>query len=607
MFQTFDDIADPTLGAGRLARLRTRLAADGLDGFLVPRSDEHQGEYVARSSERLAWLTGFTGSAGMAVVLPEIAAIFVDGRYTLQVRDQVDVAAFEPRHLIEEPPPQWLARHLKPGMRIGYDGMLHTVAGVRRFKAACEAAGATLVAVEANPLDAVWTDRPAPPLGAVILQPIELAGETAAAKLAMIEALVAEAGADSAVLTLPDSVAWLFNIRGADIEHNPVPLSFAVVRRGARPQLFIDGRKLSNAVRAALEDVAEIGEPDAFMPALDEAGRGGARVLLDPDWVAEAIRVRLAGAGAKIVEGRDPVLLPKAVKNAAEIAGTRTAHLRDGAAVARYLAWLDRTTAAGDLDEIGAVEALERFRAETGLLRDISFPSISGAGPNGAIVHYRVSRATNRALRRGELFLIDSGAQYQDGTTDITRTVPVGEPTAEMRDRYTRVLAGHVAVATARFPVGTTGAQLDPLARLPLWQAGLDFDHGTGHGVGVYLSVHEGPQRIAKAGSATPLEPGMIVSDEPGYYKTGAYGIRIENLLLVTPAEVPAGGERPMLGFETLTLAPYDRRLIEPSLLSSAALAWIDAYHARVRDALSPLLQGDDLAWLIAATEPLGG
>lgn len=606
MFQSFDIVSDPGLGAERLALLRTRLRADGLDGFVVPRADEHQGEYVPPAAERLAWLTGFTGSAGMAVVLAGEAAIFVDGRYTLQVRQQVDENAFAPQPLVETPPAVWLGTRLKAGMRIGYDAMLLTVAQVRRFAAVCAAHGATFVPVAENPLDAVWADQPAPPLGAVALQPPELAGESAAAKIARIATLVGQEGADAVVLTQPDSIAWLFNIRGHDVAHNPVPLAFAILPVAGRPQIFIDGRKLSNTVRDVLAGVADIAAPSGFRPALGALGEKGARVLIDPDWAAEAIRQALDDGGARIVEGRDPVLLPKAIKNAAEIAGTRTAHLRDGAAVVRYLAWLDGRAPAGDLDEIAAVEKLEALRAETGLLKDISFDTISGSGPHGAIVHYRVNRASNRVLAQGELFLVDSGAQYQDGTTDITRTVAVGQPSAEMRANYTRVLAGHVALATARFPAGTSGAQLDPLARLPLWQAGLDFDHGTGHGVGCYLSVHEGPQRIARVGT-TPLEPGMIVSNEPGYYKTGAYGIRIENLLLVTPAEVPHGGERPMMGFETLTLVPYDRRLIDVALLAPAARAWVDAYHAEVRGALAPLLSPEDLVWLAQATAPLAG
>lgn len=604
MFQSFDDASEPAAGPDRLTRLRARLAAEGLDGFLVPRADEHQGEYVPKAAERLAWLTGFTGSAGTCVVLGDEAAVFVDGRYTLQVREQTDGRAYERCHLVDTPPSKWLAARLKPGMRLGYDPMLHTVAQVRRLEKVCAEAGAALVAVAENPVDAVWTDRPAPPVGAVRLQPADFAGPSAAEKIARLEAALEKAGADAAVLTQPDSIAWLLNVRGSDVAHNPVPLAFAILRRGAPPQLFIDGRKLSNAVRAAVADVAEIGEPAGLLPALEALGGRTARVLVDPDLTADAIARRISAAGGVLVEGQDPVLLPKAVKNAAEIAGTRRAHLRDGAAVTRFLCWLERTAPAGGLDEITVAEALERFRSETGALRDISFDTISGAGAHAALPHYRVTRASNAPLKTGEIYLIDSGGQYEDGTTDITRTVIVGEPTAEMRDRFTRVLAGMIAISTARFPVGTSGAQLDPFARIALWKAGLDFDHGTGHGVGVYLSVHEGPQRISKLGT-TPLEAGMILSNEPGYYKAGEYGIRIENLILVTPAEPVEGGERPMHGFETLTYAPIDRRLIEPSLLSPSDRVWLDGYHGEVMRRIGPLLDEETRAWLAGATAPL--
>ena len=604
MFQSFDDASEPAAGPARLARLRARLAAEGLDGFLVPRADEHQGEYVPKAAERLAWLTGFTGSAGTCVVLGDAAAVFVDGRYTLQVREQTDGGAFERCHLVDMPPSKWLAGRLKPGQRLGYDPMLHTVAQVRRLEKVCAEAGAEFVAVADNPIDAVWDGRPALPVGAVLLQPGDLAGASAAEKIARLEAALEKAGVDAAVLTQPDSIAWLFNVRGSDVAHNPVPLAFAILRKGAPPQLFIDGRKLSNAVRSAVADVAEIAEPAGLTPALAALGAKAARVLVDPELTADAIARRITAAGGVIVEGQDPVLLPKAVKNAAEIAGTRRAHLRDGAAVTRFLHWLETTAPAGHLDEIAVAEALERFRSETGALKDISFDTISGAGAHAALPHYRVTRASSAPLKPGEIYLIDSGGQYEDGTTDITRTVIVGEPTAEMRDRFTRVLAGMIAISTARFPVGTSGAQLDPFARMALWKAGLDFDHGTGHGVGVYLSVHEGPQRISKLGT-TPFEAGMILSNEPGYYKAGEYGIRIENLLLVTPAEPVAGGERPMHGFETLTCAPIDRRLIEPALLSPADRAWLDGYHAEVLARIGPLVDGETRAWLARATAPL--
>jgi len=604
MFQTFDDRSDTAAGPGRLALLRARLAAAGLDGFVVPRADEHQGEYVPPGAERLAWLTGFTGSAGIAVVLAGEAAIFVDGRYTLQAREQVDAAAFAQRDVTATPPSRWLGERVSAGQRIGYDPMLHTLAQVRRYEAACAAKGAAFVAVDENPLDAVWPDRPGPPLAQVRLYPQALAGVSAADKIARLDGRLAELGADAALLTQPDSIAWALNVRGADVPHNPVALAFAVLRRGDRPTVFIDGRKLSNEVRATLEEVADIAEPPALGGTLAALGARRAKVLVDPELAAAGLCRRLVETGATLVEGQDPVLLPKAVKNAAEIAGARTAHQRDGVAVTRFLHWLDHAAAAGGLDEIAVAEALERFRAETGLLKDISFDTISAAGPNAASPHYRVTRRSNRPIADGDIVLVDSGAQYEDGTTDITRTVIVGRATAEMRDRYTRVLAGHIAIATARFPVGTSGAQLDPFARQALWQAGLDFDHGTGHGVGAYLSVHEGPHRLSRLGT-TPLEAGMILSNEPGFYKAGHWGIRIENLLVVTAAEPIAGGDRPMHAFETLTLAPIDQRLVEPSLLSAEARAWLDAYHARVAAAIGPSLDPEERAWLRVATAPL--
>ncbi|MQT13827.1 aminopeptidase P family protein [Segnochrobactrum spirostomi] len=604
MFQSFEDVANPSTGAPRLARLRERLAVAGLDGFIVPRADEQQNEYVPPAAERLAWLTGFTGSAGIAVVLTDQAAVFVDGRYTVQAAAQIDPAAFSVCSLTDLPPSRWLGERLKPGLRIGYDAALHTIASVRRFRAACEAKGAAFVPVAANPLDEAWEDRPALPLGTVMLQPIELAGEDVAAKLSRLDALIGDAGADATVLTQPDSIAWTFNIRGTDVAHNPVPLAFAVLHRGKRPSLFVDGRKLSNAVRDALEAVADVAEPGAFGPALEALGARGTTVLLDPEWVSDLVARRIADAGGKIVEGRDPVILPKAVKNAVEIAGTRTAHLRDAAAMARFLAWLDIEAPKGGLDEITVAERLEAIRAETGALKDISFDTISAAGPNAALPHYRVTRSSNRPVARDEILLVDSGAQYQDGTTDITRTIIVGEPTDEMRDRFTRVLLGHIAISTARFPEGTSGAQLDPLARIALWRAGLDFDHGTGHGVGSYLSVHEGPQRISKLGT-TPLEPGMILSNEPGFYKPGDYGIRIENLILVTAPAIPDGGDRPMLGFEVLTFAPIDKRLVDVDLLGRDGRDWLDAYHAEVFAKVAPLVDQETRTWLAEATAPI--
>ncbi|NBN63389.1 aminopeptidase P family protein [Pannonibacter tanglangensis] len=604
MFQTFDTPTDPSVGKPRLAALKAELARRGLDGFLIPRADAHQGEYVPPCDCRLQWLTGFGGSAGVAAVLGERAAIFIDGRYTLQVRDQVDCELFEPHHLIEAPPTDWLQAHLKPGMKLGFDPMLHTLNGTRRLRQVCAAAGAELVAVADNPVDAVWADRPAAPLGAVSLQPMDKAGEEARDKITRIAAAVGRTGADAVVITQPDSIAWLFNIRGSDVMHTPIPLSFAVLTAAGSAQLFIDGRKLSNTVRDTLAMLTDIAEPAAFLPALEALGAAGKAVLVDPDLAGEAIATRILAAGGKLVEGPDPILLPKAIKNRVEIAGARAAHLRDAVAFARFLCWFDATAPGGELDEIAAAEALERFRVETGALRDISFDTISGAGPNGAICHYRVNRESNLPIPVGRPYLIDSGGQYEDGTTDITRTLAVGEMTADMKRHFTLVLKGHISIATARFPVGTTGAQLDTLARIALWKAGLDYDHGTGHGVGSFLSVHEGPQRIAKTG-AQPLRPGMILSNEPGYYPAGQYGIRIENLELVTEAAEIPGGERPMLGFETLTLAPIDRRLVEPALLTAEERDWLNRYHARVNEEVGPHLDARTRIWLEAATKPV--
>ncbi|WP_321339228.1 aminopeptidase P family protein [Breoghania sp.] len=604
MFQTYDPPSESGARGDRLAALRAELTRRGLDGFIVPRTDTHQNEYVAPCEERLAWLTGFTGSAGAAVVLQDKAAIFVDGRYTLQVRNQVDTQAFKPLHLIESPPSTWIAAAAKAGMRIGYDAMLHTVNGVKTLKTACEKAGVELVAVDGNPVDAVWADRPEPPLAPVVLHPLDFAGEAASAKIARLQAELREADTDAAVIAQLDSIAWLFNIRGGDIARIPVTLAFAILRADAAPQLFIDGRKLSGDVAGALGRLAEIAEPDGFMPALDAFS--GKCVLVDPDWGAQAIADRLEAAGAKLRYGSDPVLLPKALKNTAEIEGARAAHRRDGAAYARFLKWFTEEAPKGGLDEISASKAVESFRAETGKLKDISFDTISGSGPNGAIVHYRVTTGTCRPIEMNNLYLCDSGAQYEDGTTDVTRTFAVGEPSAAMKHEFTLVLKGHIGISSARFPHGTSGAQLDTLARIPLWKGGLDFDHGTGHGVGSYLSVHEGPQRIAKT-NKVPLQPGMIVSNEPGTYRTGKWGIRIENLELVSPATEIDGGERPMMSLETLTLIPIDRKLIEVGDLTAEERAWVDAYHARVLEEIGPLVDEETRVWLEGATAPLEG
>jgi Xaa-Pro aminopeptidase len=588
--------------AERLMLLRERLAVDGLAGFIIPRADEHQGEYVPLCGQRLAWLTGFTGSAGAAVVLKERAAVFVDGRYTLQAGAQVDTTAFEIHHLIDEPPATWLAAAAGKGDAIGYDPWLHTPQEVERLRAGVERAGATLRAVDKNPLDQVWGGRPAAPLAPVFPQPDSFAGESAADKRTRIGKSLADEGAVAAVLTMPESIAWLLNIRGGDVPHTPLPLSFAILKADGAVTLFIDRRKLTQGLDRHLGNAVTIEAPDRLGAALDGLAKEG-RVQLDPATASSWVFDRLGKAGAQIHRAADPCLLPKACKNRIELDGTREAHRRDGAAVTRFLAWLAREAPKGGLREIAASDRLEAFRKEGKYFRDLSFPTISGAGSNGAIVHYRASRETERPLEPGTLYLLDSGAQYLDGTTDITRTIAIGKPSDEMRENFTRVLKGHIALATARFPKGTTGAQLDGFARRALWQVGLDYDHGTGHGVGSYLSVHEGPQRISKAPNAQPLLPGMIVSNEPGYYKTGAYGIRIENLIVVQSAsESP---EREMMCFETITLAPIDRNLVALDLLDRDEAAWLDAYHARVRSTIGPLVDAETGSWLEHATAPI--
>jgi Xaa-Pro aminopeptidase len=603
-FQSFDERSDRSASAPRVAALRAELARRGLDGFVVPRADRFQNEYVPPCAERLAWLTGFTGSAGLAVVLADRAVLFVDGRYQVQVREEVDDAVFAIEHLVERPPHEWIEANLSAGAKLGYSPWLHTVDGAERLAKACTAADASLVPVPDNPIDTIWPDRPSAPTGAVVLHDLRYAGESAEEKLDRVRAAIEKLSADALVVSDPHAVSWLFNIRGSDVPHTPVALAFALVPREGRPTLYVDGRKLGNDVRHRLEELADVRASTEFERDLAALGSERRKVRLDPFACPEAIARLVADSGGTVLRGSDPIAPMKAVKNAAEIAGTHAAQQRDGAAVARFLAWFDREAPAGRLTEIDAVEALESFRRDTGLLKDVSFPTIAGAGANGAVVHYRVTRRSNRRIAPGELFLVDSGAQYEDGTTDITRTVAVGTPDADMRNNFTRVLKGHIAIARAVFPDGTTGAQLDSFARQYLWQAGLDFDHGTGHGVGSYLSVHEGPARISKLGSV-PLKRGMILSNEPGYYRTGAYGIRIENLVLVVEAPTVEGAEKPLNAFETLTLAPIDTRLVEPALMTADEIAWLDAYHARVREALTPIVDAPTREWLIKATAPI--
>ena len=596
-FQSFADVGGPANGAARVAELRGLLEAEGLSGFIVPRADEHQNEYVPANAERLMWLTGFAGSAGLAIVLRDKAALFVDGRYTEQAKAQVDGGVFAILHVVSEPPTDWLARTLRKGDRLGYDPRLHTPDSVRRFSAACETAGADLVATPRNPVDAIWRDRPGAPMGAVTQHKTRFAGEPSTAKVARVKEALKRV--DGLLVSDPSNLAWLFNIRGADVAHTPLPLGYAYVPRDGRPVLLIDSHKVSPSVRDKFGDHVELADPDALVALVERLGGQGARVAFDAATAPALLTQTLERAGGKADVGADPIGLMKAAKNKAELGGARAAHERDGAALARFLAWFDAEAPRGRLTEIDAVEALESFRRETGALKDISFPTIAAAGPNSAMPHYRVSVASNRTIERG-IFLVDSGGQYEDGTTDVTRTISVGRPTALMRDRFTRVLKGHIAIAEAVFPRGTSGAQIDALARKPLWDIGADFDHGVGHGVGSYLSVHEGPQRIAKTG-VTPLTPGMILSNEPGYYAPGAFGIRTENLMVVEPRAL-AGAEREMLGFETLTLAPIDLRLIDWKLMDDREIKWLDAYHARVRKTLSPLLDTAMRRWLSGAT-----
>jgi len=603
MFQSFEAPAELANAPDRIERLRAVIVQLGVDAVLVPRADEHQGEYVPASAERLKWLTGFSGSAGYAAILRNNAALFVDGRYTVQARAQVDPGTFEILQVPQARMSDWLAHKLKQGAVVGLDPRLHTVSEVERLADALADRKIKLKPLSRNPVDRIWgADRPAPPAGQIRPHPLNYAGQAAEEKIAALQQKLKTESQDAVVLTLPDSIAWLFNIRGSDVAHNPVPLAFAIVPAQGKPELFIARKQLDAEAKAHLA-FAKVSDPGTLGDRLARLKASRKRVRLDPDtaswWVA-----RQLGGPRRIQRGQDPCILPKACKNPVEIDGARAAHLRDGAAVARFLAWLDREAPDGRLDEITVARKLEEFRSETQALKDISFDTISGSGPNGAIVHYRVTEASNRKLKAGELYLVDSGGQYLDGTTDITRTIAIGRPTAEMCERFTLVLKGHIAIAVARFPKGTRGIDLDGFARRALWERGLDFDHGTGHGVGSYLSVHEGPQSISRRGMAA-LEPGMIVSNEPGYYKEGAYGIRLENLVLVTEAQKVPGGDREMMGFETLTLVPFDRRLVKVDLLAPAEVEWLDRYHARVRALIGPQLGPEDRAWLETATAPI--
>lgn len=594
--------AEPPL-AERLGRLRQRLVALGLGGLVLQRTDEFGSEHLPAAAERVAWLTGFTGSAGQVVVLRERAAVFVDGRYTTQLAQEVDAALFEGCHLIERPPARWLEEHLPEGAALGYDPLLTGTAQRTRLEKAVAGRGGRLVAVAPNPVDEIWASRPPPPIAAIRPQDERYAGEAGAAKRQRMAAALVAKGASVLALTAPDSIAWLLNLRGGDIPFNPLALGFALLAEDGTCRLFVDPRKLPADV--VLDNAVTVEPQDRFVTALDALGAAGARVLVDPAVTHVAYLDRLRAAGARIVEADDPCILAKACKNPTELAGAVAAQRRDGAALARFLAWLDGQPHDGSLDELDAAQRLAAERAQDPLYRGPSFETISAHGPNGAIIHYRPQRGRVRRLTAGTLYLCDSGAQYLDATTDITRTVALGPPTAAMRRHFTLVLKGHIAIAEAIFPVGTTGAQLDTLARTALWRAGLDYDHGTGHGIGSYLCVHEGPARLSKTGGAVALAPGMILSNEPGYYRTGEHGIRIESLVAVRKAEPPEGAERELLAFDTLSLCPIDRRLVLPELLTPDERAWLDAYHARVERELAQLVDAAARAWLAAACAPL--
>ena len=594
MFQTFEAQSSPQQGPPRLAKLRRLMAQEGLDAFLVPRADAHQGEYVAPRDARLEWLTGFSGSAGFCAVLADVAGVFIDGRYRVQVRAQV-ADVYTPVHWPETQLADWLVAQLPDGGRLAYDPWLHTVSEIAGLRE--KLSGFEVVATN-NLVDAIWEDQPAPPDAPFSAHALEHAGETHAAKRARLAADMKE---DAAILTLPDSIAWLLNIRGTDIPRNPVPQSFAILHKDGRVDLFAGAGK-ANAIADHLGADVTVHEDARFLAAL--AGLDG-KVLIDKRSCPDKVVTALQEAGCDVVQGQDPCILPKACKNDTEIAGAKTAHERDAVAMVRFLAWLDAQAPSGALTEIDVVKALEGFRMQTNALRDISFETICGAGPNGAIVHYRVSEQTNRPVAQGDLLLVDSGGQYVDGTTDITRTMAIGAPTDEHRACYTRVLQGMIAVSRVRFPKGVGGQHLDALARAPLWMAGQDYDHGTGHGVGSYLSVHEGPQGISRR-SEVALQRGMILSNEPGYYREGAFGIRIENLIVVIDAPALVDGDdREMLSFETLTYVPFDRRLIETAFLTKAERGWIDRYHADTLALLAPRLDAQTRSWLTKACAPL--
>ncbi|WP_425408071.1 aminopeptidase P family protein [Hyphococcus sp.] len=605
MFQTFEPVSDRSFAGKHLPLLRAEMEKLGLDGFIIPHDDEYQNEYIPAYAERLMWATGFSGSAGAAIVMKERAVMLTDGRYTLQVRQQADSDYFDYVDITTTPIDAWLAQNASEGASIGYDPMLHTSAGVEKLRAASQKAGFNLVAVHDNPIDAAWKDQPGAPLTPAKPHDLKFAGKSSADKRQAIADQLKKTGADTALITAPPSIAWLFNIRGGDVSRSPLPLGRALVNKDGTATLFIAPEKTGNELPEFLGDDVDIRAETDVGAAMEKLGAQGAKVAVDPALAPSKYADDLKAAGAAIIDMTDPCALPRATKNETEIEGARSAHVRDGAAVTTFLHWLATEAQSGDIDEITAAKKLEEIRSRSDELRDLSFDTISGAGSNGAICHYRVSTESNIKLDRNSLYLVDSGGQYPDGTTDITRTVPIGDASDEMRDRFTRVLKGHIALATIRFPKGTTGHQLDAIARKPLWDMGLDYDHGTGHGVGSFLGVHEGPQRIAAAPNTQALMPGMILSNEPGYYKAGEYGIRIENLIVVNKPEPVPGGEREMLSFETITLAPINLDLVKPEILTHDERAWLNDYHARVRKTLAPLLPDEVKDWFENATRAI--
>lgn len=604
MFQSYDVKTDKSYGPKHIPLLRAKMKDMGLDVFFIPHADEYQNEYLPPCGQRLQWISGFSGSAGAAIVTADKAIIFVDGRYTIQVRQQVDDGTYEYCHLVTEPPSKWIEKNVGKGAMVGYDAWLQTVDSVNTLKKACAKVGAELLSVETNPIDACWEDRPDKPLADIIPHPVEYSGASSEEKREGLGKELEERGSDAVIVATPASIAWLLNIRGGDVSHTPLPLSRVILNADGTADYFVDKRKLTDGISAHLGNAVTVHDEDDFARGLGDLGEAGKTVEADaasaPAWVFE----QLEAAGAEIVRKSDPCILPKAMKNPVEQEGARNVHIRDGAAMTKFLCWLETAAPKGGEDEISAAKKLESFRVQDEGLRDLSFTTISASGPNAAFPHYSVDVESNRPLENGVIYLVDSGGQYPQGTTDITRTVIVGEPSDEMKDRFTRVLKGHIGLSAVRFPEGTAGAQLDVLARHALWMAGLNYDHGTGHGVGSYLGVHEGPHNISghpKAMEAA-LKEGMIVSNEPGYYKEGDYGIRIENLIMVTAPEEIAGGERPMHRFENLTVCPIDLNLVSVEMLSDYEREWLNAYHAEVLEKVGPLVEGEVKAWLKDAT-----